>query len=288
MCNITRFFSGLWLLLSGPLLHAQIAEDDLVHWAYSAFFGTGWYEIGSEQKVYTLGFTPKWQWRESQLAESGQRSVGIEFRVPFSIGTHQFDLQDISGTVNSDNVSTISAVPGVEIEIPINERWTLKPLAYVGWGTEIGGDASAWIYWGGLKSRLSFRSGELDWALINSLVYAGYSDDSVSSGDLLQFQTGFDFQRPLNGKKIGNEQVYLNWHVGYTTYLNDLRFQLGFADSNSVDISDQWELGIAFSKGQQGLKFWRLEWDRVGLAYRFSSDRNLTGLRLVFRSQFDR
>ncbi len=285
---VARAVGFLWLALISPPIYAQALEGELIHWAYASFFGTGWYNIADGGEVYAFSVRPRWTWREPELHENGERTVGVEFRLPLTLGVHQFDLDNIPEILDLENVSTISVVPGVEIEIPINTRWTLKPLGYVGWGTEIDGDSSAWIYWGGIKSRVSFESGELEWALINSLLYVGYSADGPTSGKVNPFLTAFEFQRPLRNKRIGGDQVYLNWHVGYTQYFDDLDFNIGPADVSPVEISGEWELGVAFSKGQRRLSLWRLEWDRVGLAFRFSSGGELTGLNITFRSVFDR
>jgi hypothetical protein len=273
--------------MSAPI-YAQDVEGELIHWAYASFFGTGWYKIGSGSEVFALSVRPRWTWREPELHENGERTLGIEFRLPLTLGVHRFDLDSIPEILDLDNVSTISVVPGIEVEIPMNTRWTLKPLGYLGWGGEVDGDSSAWIYWGGVKSRVSFDSGELDWALVNSLLYVGYSADGPTSGKVTPFLTAFEFQRPLRNKRIGGDQLYLNWHVGYTSYLDNLAFRIGPNDVSPVEISDEWDLSVGFSKGPRRLKLWRLEWDRVGLAFRFSSDGDLTGLSLTFRSIFDR
>jgi hypothetical protein len=52
-------------------------------------------------------------------------------------------------------------------------------------------------------------------------------------------------------------------------------------------IPDQWELGLGISKQETPIGVWRFRFDRLGLAYRFSSDRDLQGVGLVFRSLFD-
>ena len=97
---------------------------------------------------------------------------------------------------------------------------------------------------------------------------------------------GVEFQRPLGNLTLKGDQVYLDWHATYTTFLDALDFIFGRA--KVVEVSDQWEIGVAFSKGQRKLNLWRFEWDRLGLAYRFSSDGDFEGLMLVFRAVFDR
>jgi hypothetical protein len=45
---------------------------------------------------------------------------------------------------------------------------------------------------------------------------------------------------------------------------------------------------MAFGRGKEPLKLWRLRWDWVGLSYRFSSDHRFQGISLSFSSIFDR
>ena len=78
----------------------------------------------------------------------------------------------------------------------------------------------------------------------------------------------------------------LNWHATYTTFENDLDI---LQESGSTRaITDQWEIGIAFSKKDQRIRIWRFHFDRLGLAYRFSTAGDLEGINVVFRSVFDR
>jgi hypothetical protein len=55
-----------------------------------------------------------------------------------------------------------------------------------------------------------------------------------------------------------------------------------------VAVDDEWEIGAAFSRGREPLRWWRLHWDRVGIAYRFSSNGHFEGVSLVFGSLYDR
>jgi hypothetical protein len=97
---------------------------------------------------------------------------------------------------------------------------------------------------------------------------------------------GLEFQWPLRDAKLGGDQVYLDWHATYTAYFDDLKFLV--RDVSIDKVADTWELGLAFSKGKRKLKLWHFEWDRVGLAYRFSSSGEFQSVALVFRSVFDR
>jgi len=284
---------GVCFALSAPALHAQaVSEGEVIHWAYASFFGTGWYDIEGGGEVYVVQVRPGWTWREPDIDSDGNRSLGFQFRLPMTLGLHKFDFGEIGEALDLDNANAISFVPGVEIEIPINQRWTLKPIAYAGWGTELRHSNYAWIYWAGLKSRLAFKSGDLDWALVNSLSYVGYNPSVGDNADVVPFLTALEFQRPMGNVMMGGDQVFLNWHVAYTKLLDDPGLQLGFRRSDarftSKNVADQWELSIAFSKGRERLRWWLLSWDRVGLTYKVSSNGDFEGIAITFGPIFDR
>jgi len=284
---------GVCFALSAPALHAQtVSGGEVMHWAYASFFGTGWYNIEGGGEVYALRVRPGWTWRESAIDSDGNRSLGFQFRLPLTLGLHKFDFGEIGEALDLDNASAISFVPGVEIEIPVNQRWMLKPIAYAGWGTELRHSNYAWIYWAGLKSRLAFKSGDLDWALVNSLSYVGYNPSVGDNADVVPLLTALEFQRPMGDVMMGGDQVFLNWHVAYTKQLDDPGLQLGFRSSDteftSKNVADQWELSIAFSKGSERMRWWLLSWDRVGLAYKASSNGDFEGIAITFSSIFDR
>jgi hypothetical protein len=138
-----------------------------------------------------------------------------------------------------------------------------------------------------VKSKLDFTAGRTDWSLLNFLHYAGYSEDSGRRGEFLALTTGFEFTRQLRNKKIGDEPVVLHWHIAHRDHLNELNFDLT-GSSQRLDVPSEWELGVAFSRQDSRLSLWRLRWDRVGVAVRFSSDGTLSGFNLTFRSLFDR
>lgn len=266
---------------------AQEQVPDPISWAYGPYFGTGYYELATGEETYVISARPGWRWREAELRE-GTRRIGVDFRVPVAVGIYSLDPKDIGSTVSFDNVSTISAVPGVEIEVPIGPRWSIKPLAYLGWGTRFDGDESSWIYWTGVKSRLIFGDDDFAWSMINALTYVGYSASNDYHGSALPLLTAFEFERPLGDKKIAGKQVRLHWHAGYTNYRNEQRFAVLASEVTRAELPDEWEIGAAFSTGDEPLRLWRLKWDRVGLAYRFDSDGDFRGIGLVFQSLFDR
>lgn len=267
---------------------AEPPDEQIVHWAYAPYLGTGNYRFSDASELYALRLAKRWRLRQPALEDDGTRQVGLDLRLPITVGAERNRHEPVGTAFRPNNVSTLSAVPGVEIEVPLNERLSLKPIAYAGWGTALGEGDSAWIYWGGLRSRIAFRSGELEWWLIQSLLAVGFSSREAPSESLLPLRTGLEFRRPLGDKRLGGDRVYLDWSVAYTHHVDDLEFGIAPARVPSLVIDDEWELVLAFSKGERPLTFWRLEFDRVGLAYRFGEGGDFTGIGVVFRSLFDR
>ena len=64
-----------------------------VHWAYSSFFGTGWYQVEGASTVFVV-MSPNTQTQpKSSLDKSGKDKLGIENRYPVTLGHH--DIEDI-------------------------------------------------------------------------------------------------------------------------------------------------------------------------------------------------
>ena len=265
---------------------AQDVNASRVHWAYSSYFGTGWYQVGGDRDVYVLRMTPRKELRESELAVDGGRTIGIELSFPITAGLDKFTLDDIPGTVDVDNLASLSVATGINITVPMNEHWALRPYASWGWGTLLNGSGSAWTYWAGVKSRYAFQNGKLNWALINSVTYVGYKPSAGPSDGFWPLMAGLEFDYPLGRHEMGDEQLFLTWHGMYTTFENDL--QMVLEDGSIEPITDQWEFGLSLRKRENRIKIWWFSFDRLGLAYRFSSSGDLKGISFVFRSVFDR
>lgn len=279
---------GVKISLCTAAFSTQAADsaDHFVHWAYSAYFGTGWYQIGDRQDTFVLRFSPRWQGGETALNDRLGDQVNVQLRLPVTLGLHELDARNFSGAFDIDNFASVSLTPGIEVEIPLTERWTLKPYAYAGWGTEISADEQAWIYWSGLKSRFTFGDDDRSWSLLNAITYLGYSADDDQSSDAVGIMAGLAFQTPAPFSLFDGAPSRLHWHGTYTAYVDSLDFNLGRLPDAKID--GEWEIGAAISRVNGRIRFGRFELDRIGLAYRFSDRGDFEGISLEFRSFFDR
>jgi len=256
-----------------------------VHWAYSAYFGTGWYSVSGDRDVYVVRMTPRWALAEPALDADGQRTVGIYLKAPVSVGLDDFNYDDILGAADVENVSFLSLNPGVDIEIPVSRIWSLRPYASIGYGQALDSSDSAWSYWTGIKSRLAFQSGKLNWRLLNQIGFVGYTPNKGPSDSFWPVMAGFEFDYPVGSSKEDKQQKLLHWHATYSMFGDDLKFS-GNPTVNRP-ITDQWEIGAAIGRRDSPIQIWFLKFDRLGLGYRTSSNGDLKGITFVFRSEFD-
>ena len=254
-----------------------------VHWAMGAFFGTGWYQVDKNRSVFVFRIPPRQTVRKSGFDEEGKRILGIEIQYPLSFGLHRLD--DIPDFIDFDNYGTISFTPGVQIEIPVNRKWYLRPYAHIGAGYEKESDEWAGIWYGGLKSRyLLGESDKLSWSLLNAVYYAGYQPEFKDRGRYGSVMTGLEFNQSLGGLKLGGDPLRLNWHVTYNYLFDKLNFHV--YEDRVVSIQDQWEIGLALTKANGPLKLWFMNFEHVGLSYETSSNGHYKAISLNLRSPF--
>jgi len=280
------FFGLLCLIVSFAEAAAQEVSSSSVHWAYSSYFGSGWYRVSGDRNVFVLRTTPRWVLCDANFAEDGTRTTGVELSLPITAGLDRMDLNDIAGTTDPDNLASLSLNPGIAITVPLSTRWTLRPFASVGWGTLLNNSESAWTYWSGIKSHYTFQNGKLNWALINSVAYVGYSPSDGPSESFWPLLVSLEFDYPIGSKQRDDESLFVSWHGIYTSFENDLDPVL--QDGSTLPITDQWEFGLSFHKKEKPIKIWWFSFDSLGLAYRFSSSGDLKGISVVLRSVFER
>jgi len=253
--------------------HAQTraVEDDeeLLNWYYASTYGTGIYSAGDR----TVGILQAPL--SFPLRESSEEQWGLRITLPVSLGFYDFDLGEVIDDGLPSRVSTISVVPGIEFEKRVSPRWLLRPYVSTGYGWEIGGEESAWIYDTGVRSR--FRLGDdrgTIFSLVNWLSLAGYQKSGSSREPLGMFATGIDMEIPT-GKTLFDRPVTVSILPTYYYYFR----RLDFAEVNDRDnkLREQWELAFSLL-AQEPFRVLDIEVDRIGIALRRTSD--LIGFRI--------
>lgn len=259
-------------------------ETDTIHWAYSAFLGTGYYRVSGDREVYVFDMPFSWRWRRAEISADRERTLGVSFEFPVTAGLHSIDPFD--DPIDLDNLGTVSFTPGVEVDYPLDERWTLRAYGNFGWGTETSGDETAWIWHVGAKARRAFSRGAVDGGLIGEVFYAGYRADSSDSSGLGGFGIGADFRRPISWRTAAGDALDLTWDLTYRWYRDALTFRRQLGPETRID--DEWRIGVGLAPRGRRYRFWLFSWAQVGVGYRFSSGGEFRGVTVNFSVPFDR
>jgi hypothetical protein len=247
------------------------SEKDLIDWYYAAFFGTGVYRSGDRTvSVLQIPFS-----KELQPLEADH--VGLRLTLPVSFGFYDFSFDSLLGGNRPHSLSTVSVLPGIEAEIPVTRSWTLKPYANVGQGRETSGEATAWIYAAGVKSRIAMPIGkDSELSLENQLTLMGYRPSDAPSQSLGLFVTGLNLSVP-SSLRLWDRAASVDYHLIHYYYFNPLSFPTWANTENKI--SGQSEFGVSLKmRTPVALKMFDI--DRIGLAFRIGG--GISGVRLFF------
>ncbi len=264
---------------------AQELFEPSIHWAYASYFGTGWYRLDDRQSAFVFKTAPRWSIGEAGFDEDGARSIRYTLRVPVTIGLSQLSFDDIPGAVDPGNVATLAAGISLDADVPVTERFFVRPNIEIGYGGVIGEADRAWTYRASMRGRFSFEPQRFDWALILDGGFVGYDARGPGRDNFSFASVAAEFSHPLNSFRLSGDQALFHWHIKYAAFPDRVRVDNGPDGIGSL--RDYWEAGAAIGRREGPLKLWFLRFDRLGLAYSASADSALRGIRFVFRSQYE-
>jgi len=245
------------------------ANAGVINWWYSATFGTGVYASGDRSvSVLQVPFS-------HALKSVDEDGSGLKFKVATTFGFYDYNVGSALNGNIPDRISTFSVLPGFEWEFPMNPRCVLRPFADGGYGQELTGHQSAWIFDFGVKSRFLLANNRgVDFVLVNSLTSAGYRPRSEPTNTFGYFATGVDITIPTERSAFGR-QLSFGFTPVYFYYFN--KFGLGEFNDRQNRIGEEFELALSVvTRKPWSLSF--LDFDRIGLAIRSSGD--VTGVSL--------
>lgn len=257
------------LLCSQAQAQGLTDRGSLVNWYYSATFGTGVYTAGDRTvSVLQLPFSRAWK----NVDDDG---YGLKFKVSSTLGFYDYNVDSVFNGKVPDRISTLSVLPGIEWEFPMSGRWTVRPFVDGGYGQELTGNESAWIYDFGVKSRfLLARDHGVEFALVNSLTSAGYRQSGGPTQPLGYLATGVDITVPTGSTAFGRP-LDIGITPIYFYYFN--RFNLTQLNNSQNRIREEAELAVSLtSRKPWSFRFFDVE--RIGLAIRSTGD--VTGVSL--------
>jgi hypothetical protein len=267
----------------GPLPAAAQETDEtaLIHWAYAATFGTGVYELGESTEALVV--RAPFSLRLRTADPSKRCNCGLRLLLPVAVGVQNFDIDALLAGDFPRRVEQVSFLPGVEIELPRNERWTLRVRAQVGWGTELGGDQdSAWIYAAGIRSRLMWPERKLRPTWIIGMQSTGYDAEHLERQSLARLTNGIELDIGVPRWEFREEPMRLMPYVLNDQYVDSVHV-FSVVDEAVDELDSEWEIGVAAGRDRP-FSIFGIEFDRVGIGFRFSEESR--GIRILFGSIF--
>lgn len=180
-----------------------------LNYVYAANLGFGGYAIGGlTADVFSLPLATTF--------DVGDDGWKLRVKAPIQLGIYSFQGSFL-GTKLSVNQQSLGVIPGLELQVPVGERVTLKPFVDLGgihgFGTT-GGAANSWVYTVGVRAVTRFQVGD-DWTLLigNGALFAGDSGGGFTE-NYTSIQNGIGIRRPLGISFNGFEPdvgVYTAW-----------------------------------------------------------------------------
>ncbi len=288
----SRWLVVLAFFLAGLGSESAIAQDlnenITVNYVYASQLGIGTYDIGGlSVNVFTLplGITqPLNGTMGLELGDTAAKDWAIGFNLPVSLGV--FDFSGFLPEPGQIEITqyTLAFVPGVELSIPVNENWRLRPFADLGAGFVIASESTPGadvedrpflVYSGGVSSLYEVPFGPYVFALGNGVTAAG--NNTWGENNLEEFyfaiETGLQVRRSL-GFTLGDLGV---WSPDYA----DVEPQIGAyfihyyfpepltfsrLQEEALQVDNQFEFGVTLRAADDWELFF-LKNPKIGASY---------------------
>lgn len=250
--------------------HADDVDSTSLNWAYQSGLQDGFF-IGTQENAHIYKLPISYT-----LRDFNDHKWALKLKLPLTVGIYDIE----AGNRNID-LNVMSVVPGIELQMPVNDNWILMPSVNFGFGKDTSSGGFRYLYSLGIKHHVFFRWKQFDFTFGNRFRYDGYSaEGNGRSGHIPTFDTGLDMRFPL-GFNLFKKPSYLSFYGVYHHYFDGVT--VIYAIEKSFEVDNQQELGLTLST-IPSWKIWALPIDRVGIGYRFGD--RFSSVRLVFGMPF--
>jgi hypothetical protein len=192
------------LITEGGIMPARAGDDpgDLTNYSFAVWIGSGIYKVKGADKRFAVVRAPiAYTLRDAQYDKAAFRDkLGFRLLLPALVAIEDETETDFT-------FGTAAFVPGLEVQIPVNQYWTLKPFGQFGAGKDTAGGDLQYIYGGGARSLVSFPWKKFKFGIGNSIILAEDRDSaSDESNGFSMLEAGLDISRnkgKLNETIIG-------------------------------------------------------------------------------------
>ena len=253
------------LMIEGGMVPAKAGEDpgDLLNYSFAVWVGSGVYKVKSADKRFVVLRVPAaYTFRSARYDEPAIRDkLGFRLLLPAVFAIQDENERDFT-------FGAAAFVPGLEVQIPVNKYWTLKPFGQFGAGKDTAGGDLNYIYGGGARSLVSIPWKKFAFGIGNSVILARDRDaTSDDSSGFSMLEAGLDVRHPI-GLTIRNRELDGGLFFVASRFFNRVDFLQ--ADAKTERVKRIFTVGLTIGV-REGVSFWKFNLDRVGIDYRWGN-----------------
>lgn len=253
------------MIISSTTSQARAGEDpdELFNYSFAVWLGSGYYRVGDADKRFAVLRVPAaFTLRPADIEKSSLIDrLGFRLLLPAILGYEK-------ETDTNFSFGAVALVPGLEVQIPVNQYWTIKPFGQAGAGKDTAGGNVQYVYGGGLRSLISIPWYKFVFGVGNSLVLAEDRDStSKNSSGFSLVNAGLDVQYPTNLTAFNRQ---LNVGVFFVANFFQNRVDILRDDGETDRINRLYDVGLTFGF-KESVSIWKVQLNRVGIDYRWGS-----------------
>jgi len=244
-------------------LRADDDPDNLLNYSFAVWVGSGIYKVSDANKRFAVLRVPAaFTLRPSQYDKAEfLDKLGFRLLLPAVVAFEQ----------ETDTNFTFGAgalVPGLEVQIPVNTYWTLKPFAQFGAGKDTAGGDLEYIYGGGARSLISFPWQKFVFGIGNSLILAENRNSTKNeTNGFSMLEAGLDIRHPI-GLTFRDRELDASVFFVASRFFNRVEFLEDGGDTERVN--KIYTFGMTLGTAEP-FSIWKVDLDRVGIEYRWGN-----------------
>ena len=244
-------------------VRASDSPDELLNYSFAVWVGSGLYKVDGADKQFAVLRVPlSYTFRRAQYdKEKFFDRLGFKLLLPVVLGAQE-------ETSTNFTFGAGAFVPGLEVQIPVNEYWTLKPFGQFGAGKDTAGGNVKYIYGAGARSLIRFPWKKFKLGIGNSLISA--EDRNTKKDETSGFsmaEAGLDVTHPI-GLRFGDQELEAGVFFVYSHLFNRADFQEDEGDSKRL--RRLYNVGLTLGTAES-VSIWKFKLNRVGMNYRWGN-----------------
>ena len=249
----TAFSSGVLLLAAVPV-SAQNGEIALLAQLIQ--------DTGSVQDVDASSFQLHRIPIGITLRAPESARPGVRLTFPVTLGSYRLSADTDLGDV-VESLRAMSITPGLEMQVPVGERWLLRPFAEVELAS-VSADETDALFSAGIRTRGRYRLGTTRLTAGGEVRWSSPRTRRDLLSDYTSLGIGLDAQVPL-GLRLGSHEALAGVYGIARVFPN---LEIGGSNRESYAVGETWELGVSFST-EPTLELWRIPVPWIAVGYRF-------------------